>query len=165
MANVRALVRLRRRLRIRRKRKVFRRQRDANPLEKMSESEIWDRYRFSSNTIMYIVDLIRPQIASTTRRSMALSPLLQVLLALRFYATGAYFSLVGDSLGVSKCATNKAVFRVSQALRSIARRFIYFPRGRQASTVKASFYNIAGNKTIHCVKLSSTIIVCFREKK
>lgn len=148
MANVRALIRLRRRLRMRRRRKVFRRQQDAKPLENLSDAEIWDRYRFSANTIMYIVDLIRPHIVSTTRRSMALSPLLQVLLALRFYATGAYFSLVGDSLGVSKCATTKAVHRVSRAICDIGRQFIKFPVGRQASAVKAAFYDIAGKKML-----------------
>ena len=151
MANVRLLVRLQRRRRVQRKRKVFRRKRDTNPLENLTEREIWDRYRFSSATIMFIVNLVRPLIVSATGCSMALKPLLQVLLALRYYASGTYFSVVGDTLGVSKAATVKAVHRVTKALCEVGKVFISFPTGRRASTAKASFFDIAGKKTYNTV--------------
>ena len=118
MANVRLLVRLQRIGRLQRKRKVFRRNRDTSPLENLTEGEIhvWDQYRFSTATVMFMVNLVRPQIVSAVGCSMALKPPLQVLLALRYYASGAYFSVVGDtlSLSVSKAATVKAVHRVTK---------------------------------------------------
>ena len=146
MANVRLLLRLQRRRRLQRKRKVFRRRRDANPLYNLNEAEIFDRYRFTTVTIMFIVDMVRPLIRSATGRSMALPPLLQVLLTLRYYATGAYFSVVGATLGVSKDATTKAVHRVTKALCDVGKTFISFPAGRRSSAVKAVFYDIAGEK-------------------
>lgn len=162
MANVRALRRLIRRRRFRRRRKVYRRQAGSNPLENLSEAEIWDRYRFSQRSIMFIVEMIRPQIASATRRSMSLSPLLQVLLALRYFATGSYFSLVGESMGVSKAATIQAVHRVTKAICDLGRRFISFPTGREASTVKASFYNIAGKNSYNVILRHILLIVTFK---
>ena len=86
-------------------------------------------------------------IVSATKRSMALS----MLLGTGVLCYWGVFSLVGDSLSVSKSAMNQAVFRVSNGPSSIARRFIYFPRVRQASSVKASFCNIAGKKLIYCL--------------
>ena len=138
-------MRLRRQRRMQhRKQKVFKRRGDFNPLVSLTDTEIWKRYRFSTATIMFIVNWIRPHTVSATRRSMALSPLIQVLLALRYYATGAYFSVIGDTLGVSKDATRMAVHRVSKALSAMGRGLVSFPTGRLASDVKKAFYSIAG---------------------
>ena len=57
--------------------------------------------------------------------------------------------MMGESLGVSKTATIKAVHRVCKVLSEVGERFISFPTGRQPSDVKAAFYKIAGeNVTI-----------------
>ena len=56
--------------------------------------------------------LIRPHIVWATRRCMSLTPLMQVLLMLGYYATEAYFLIFGDTLGVSKDATTRAVYTV-----------------------------------------------------
>ena len=42
--------------------------------------------------------------------------MVQVLLALGYYATGSYCLVFGDALGVSMDATTRVVYRVSKAL-------------------------------------------------
>ena len=59
---------------------------------------------------------VRPYNVLATRHSMSLTPLMQVLLALGYYATGSDFLVIGDTPGVSKDATTRVVFRVSKAL-------------------------------------------------
>ena len=44
---------------------------------------------------------------------MTLTPLMQVLLALRYYSSGAYFSVVGGILAVSKVAIVKTRYYAS----------------------------------------------------
>ena len=70
---------------------------------------------------------------------MTLKPLLQVLLALRFHASGDYFSVVGDTLGVSKAATVKAVHRVTKALCVVEKVFISFPYGTTSINCESVF--------------------------
>ena len=43
-------------------------------------------------------------------------PLMQVLLALEYYATGCYCLVIGDTFGVSKDATTRVENRVSKAV-------------------------------------------------
>ena len=64
-----------------------------------------------------MVNWIRPQIISATRRSIALIPLMQVLLALEYNATGANFLVIGETLGYEKDVTTRVglLHRVSKA--------------------------------------------------
>ena len=83
-----------------------------------------------------IVNWVRPHIVLATRQSMTLSSLMQVLLALGYYATGSFCLVIGDTLGVSKDARTRVVHRVSKALRAMGlfgRGLVLFP---------TSFYNI-----------------------
>ena len=41
---------------------------------------------------------------------------MQVLLVLGYFVTGSYCLVIGDTLGVSKSATTRVVYRVSKAL-------------------------------------------------
>ncbi|KAJ3640434.1 hypothetical protein Zmor_003730 [Zophobas morio] len=68
--------------------KVFRDRR--NPFEMYSEAEFRDRYRFYKDTVRHIITLIEDNIAPMTLRNCSLSPADQLLIALRFYATGNY---------------------------------------------------------------------------
>ncbi|KAJ8306900.1 hypothetical protein KUTeg_014984 [Tegillarca granosa] len=74
---------------------------------------------------------------------MALTPFQQIIIALRFYATGSYYRLVGDSFGISVASVARCVDRVSLALCYITRQFITFPVGRECSEIKRCFYDIA----------------------
>ena len=67
-----------------------------NPLEMMPETEIFKRFRFRPDTILFIVRLLELILKRDTLRSCALPPLLQVLVTLRFLATGGFYSLIAD---------------------------------------------------------------------
>jgi hypothetical protein len=62
-----------------------------NPLEMMPETEIFKRFGFRPDTILFIVGLLEPILKRDMLRSCALPPLLQVLVTLRFLATGVLF--------------------------------------------------------------------------
>ena len=116
-----------------------------NPLEMMPETEIFKRFRFRPDTILFIVRLLEPILKRDTLRSCALPPLLQVLVTLRFLATGGIYSLIADTFNqVSAPSVCRAVGDVCRGLCQIARRFVKMPTGARAEETKQQFYAIAG---------------------
>ncbi|KAL3881754.1 hypothetical protein ACJMK2_028149 [Sinanodonta woodiana] len=115
-----------------------------NPMD-VDDTVLFARYRFTRLTILFIVDIVTEKLDSAlTKRSMALTPLHKVLVALRFFATGAHFRLIGESLGVSVATVSRCVFEVARALVRQAKKFIQFPREESTSSVKQGFYRISG---------------------
>ena len=57
----------------------------ANFIEQYSNDELYARYRFRREDILYICDILRPHLQRPTRRSHALTVEEQVLIALSFF--------------------------------------------------------------------------------
>ncbi len=68
-----------------------------SPLEEYEDEEFYSRFRFSKNDFDFVLNLIKDDLKSSNR-SYALSLEQQLCVALRFYATGSFYSLVGDSI-------------------------------------------------------------------
>jgi hypothetical protein len=117
-----------------------------NPLETWShdENEIRIRFRFLPATIYYICSLVKEFLQFSTRKSMALPVLYQVLIALKFYATGDFYTTVGDCIKVHRSTACRCVTRVSLALRSLTKDVIRFPNAQQRSQMMIKFGSIAG---------------------
>lgn len=114
-----------------------------DPLAELTEIELYQRYRFDRETIGYITDLIRDRITSTTQRSRAIPPEIQVCAALRFYASGSFQQVIGDTLNISQRSVCKAIWNVTDGLVSVADQFIKFPEGAEIERQKRKFYDIA----------------------
>ena len=71
-------------------------------------------------------------------------PALQVLLALRFYATGNIQIVVGDLHGVHLSTVCRVIHRISRLIANWKRNFIKFPLDGNFRTTKQAFYAIAG---------------------
>ena len=87
-----------------------------NPLETMTDNELFKRYRFRRPTIEFIANGICHLLTSPTRRNKPILPIVQILLFLRFVATGSHLALIGDHLGVSESATGRACRKVCRAI-------------------------------------------------
>ena len=84
-----------------RKRRTFRRQLD--PLTSYTDSELRCRYRFGRDAINYIVGLVEDDIMPETNRNHAISAEMQVLITLRYLASGSFLQVIGDTfLGFDK---------------------------------------------------------------
>ncbi|KAJ8305567.1 hypothetical protein KUTeg_016163 [Tegillarca granosa] len=77
-----------------RKKREFRRQHSF-----FSDEEHRRRYRFGKEGIQLITSLVREDVENSTKRSRALTVEEQVLLALRFYASGNFLQVIGDTMG------------------------------------------------------------------
>ena len=65
--------------RILRRERIFRER--CNPLTEFTDGELYSRYRFDRNGVLFITDLIRQEIESPTERSCAIPAEIKVLIA------------------------------------------------------------------------------------
>ena len=67
-------------------------------------------------SILFITDLLACYLHRDTWCNQALQPLTHVLIALRFYASGSFLQVMGDTIGVDKSTISRVVIKVSRAL-------------------------------------------------
>ncbi|XP_059931271.1 LOW QUALITY PROTEIN: putative nuclease HARBI1 [Gadus macrocephalus] len=100
---------------------------------------LFERFRFSASSIIYINDILSPHIAHMTHRgSVALSSEQILCIALRFLYN------VGDAEHVSKATVCRAVRNVTLALKRLLCTFVVFPSHRPTRLLKEEFHRIAG---------------------
>lgn len=101
-------------------------------VDMLDDMAVIDRYCLPRGEIVQLLNVIGPQLMRATRRNFALSPDVQLLSALRYYATGSFLQVLGDGHGVSKASAPSAVQAVTYAWLSLAAEHIQFPASRQA---------------------------------
>jgi hypothetical protein len=69
-----------------------------NPFELQDDVEFKKRFRLNKTTLMKLVHLIGDAIEPRTRRNKSLDARAQILITLRFYATGGFLELIGERL-------------------------------------------------------------------
>ena len=123
-----------------------------NPLDTYDDVQLFERFRFRRADLFRIVDEVRGDLEFGYRRKGFLSPELQVLVALRFFASGSFQIVVGDTILTHKSTTSRTIHRVSQALCARGQRWVHFPRQREANRQKRLFYAMASfPNVIGCV--------------
>ncbi|KAK0153549.1 putative nuclease HARBI1 [Merluccius polli] len=116
-----------------------------NLLEHYSNDELYARYRFGRDDIAFICNILRPRLECATLRSHALTVEEQVLIALRFYASGSFFEVIGDGLAVRKSAVGHVVHSVSSALTDLLGQFVKWPENEDDMTrTKRTFFSLGG---------------------
>lgn len=116
-----------------------------NPIEIFNEIEFLQRYRFSKEAFTYLVHYLNDYLKPKTQRNRALDTNMQLAIALRFYATGAFQILIGDQTNVSKSSACRIIRRVSECIaRHLLPEFIKMPEENEFNEVKMNFHRIGG---------------------
>uniref|UniRef100_A0A671X6W2 Putative nuclease HARBI1 n=1 Tax=Sparus aurata TaxID=8175 RepID=A0A671X6W2_SPAAU len=104
------------------------------------------KYRLPRAEIQRLITLVSPHIQRATRCNFALSPEVQLLAALRFYAVGSFLEVVGgDGTGLSKASVSQSVAAVTPILLRHARTHIKMPTTRdEVRQVHQGFHAVAG---------------------
>ena len=64
----------------------------------------------------------------------------QVLIGLHFYASGTFYQVVGNNIGVDKSTVSDVVKAVSIALASLVNQFVSLPKDDQIAQTKHKFF-------------------------
>ena len=93
----------------------------------LTEEQFRARYRFGRASIDFILDSIEDGLKRKTKRNHALKPIDQLLIELRFYASGSFLQVIGDTIGVDKSTVSRVVYDVSRLLAAKQAQFIKWP--------------------------------------
>ncbi|XP_023815212.1 putative nuclease HARBI1 [Oryzias latipes] len=105
---------------------------------------LFERYRFSLQSMTYIHNLIQPYITNISHRGRALTSEQILCAALRFFANGSFLHSIGDAEHISKATVCRAVRKVCLALKRFLRILIVFPGHKPLRAIKEEFHRIAG---------------------
>ena len=110
-------------------------------LEDYSDEELRCRYRFGRDSLEFLTEILQNDLQRDTEKNQALSPTLQILVALRFFACGSFLQVIGDTVGLPKSSVSRVVSNVSLALAKKQRKFISWPSPLEIQEVKRGFYD------------------------
>lgn len=127
------------------RRRIPRRIRDrSNPFELFDEDEFRRRFRFRKESVHHIVNTVYVSNETTNRRGAPLPIIFQLLVFLRFLATGSFLMTIGDLFGIHKATVSRIVHRFARVFASKRSDFIKFSSGSELRKVKREFFNLAG---------------------
>lgn len=99
-----------------------------DPVEYYLDEDFRKRYRFTKDTFRFLCDEFEDDLGRKTARHYALSTETQLAIALRYYATGSFLEVVGDTLmAVAKSTVSQVVYDVSLALSQKLDDYIIYP--------------------------------------
>lgn len=123
----------------------IRRKEDFLDISKFSDRELRERFHFGLEAILFITDLLTEKLQRVTKRSYALTPLQQVLITLRFFASGSFLQNIGDCMGVDKSTVSRVVSDVTDAIVDISQRFIRWPcEASEKQRIRTGFFSLGG---------------------
>ena len=96
------------------------------PWQGFSDNDLRKRYRFGRESLQHISRLIANDVRPTTNRNKALSTEEQLVIALRFFASGSFLQVIGDTHGYDKATVSRVVRKVALALASKHADYINF---------------------------------------
>ncbi|XP_036150400.1 putative nuclease HARBI1 [Monomorium pharaonis] len=110
----------------------------------LDDTDFVMRFRLSKRTVLSVLETIENQLEFRTDKNNCVSPINQLLCALRFYATGCYQTTAADLCGFSTSTAHRIVHRVSCAIASLRPLHVLFPETpSQIRKTQMEFYNKA----------------------
>ncbi|KAM7302356.1 putative nuclease HARBI1 [Ixodes scapularis] len=109
-------------------------------MELYSDRQFLARYRFTKTTVRELLTLL-PLQQTGDNRGLPLTPLLQLLVTLRFYGAGTFQMVAGDLVHVSQPTVCRTVRTVTTLIaRVLFRRLVHFPAASEYHGVMRDFY-------------------------
>ncbi|XP_067124817.1 putative nuclease HARBI1 [Centruroides vittatus] len=116
-----------------------------NDFEQLDDYDFLCRYRLPKESVRNVVERIGDNLVSTSSRNYAMSPMEQLLLALRFYATGTFQLVVGDLNDLSQSSACRAINRVSFLIAQMSADYIQLPKTESERTqISQDFFHLSG---------------------
>ena len=109
---------------------------------KYDEEQFRNRYRLTNAAFCELLEIIRPDISAHNGRGKPIPADIQLLLTLRFYATGTFQLACGDLCEISQPSASWIIKRVSEAIARLKNIHITFPDGDMLQQLKLDFWRI-----------------------
>ena len=118
-----------------------------DPLEYYDENEFVERFRFTKTEIQKLMGLIRHRLeAEHVNRGINITPMVQLLVTVRYLATGCFQRVTADFVGVSTSGANRIIHRACNIIASSHKEYIKFPQTEEdIQTTKQNFMHIVSS--------------------
>jgi nuclease HARBI1 len=101
--------------------------------------------QINKSKTVFFCKQIKDDLEPETLRSQPISSMNQLLIALRFYATGSFQLVVGDTFAVDKATVCRILHRVTRAIANLRQKYVKFPDSHQDyHAVMEGFYIKSG---------------------
>ena len=115
--------------------------------DKRTPSNFRKRFRMSKESFHGLVELDREDLTKDPFGRGNPVPLnIRVLLALRFYATGSFQGVVGDTFGYPQGTVSRIIAEVSEAICKLYPMFVKFPINANAHETQQKFYRLVSDR-------------------
>jgi hypothetical protein len=113
-----------------------------DPLTHYPEEAFKRRYRMSRESFYELILLLGHQLQNLSERGNPISPEKQVLVELRFFATGSFQAITGDSIGISQQSVSRIIANISKLIAGLYDQFIIFPTNQNSKSIMNGFYRL-----------------------
>ncbi|XP_034944923.1 putative nuclease HARBI1 [Chelonus insularis] len=122
------------------------------------DDDFVERFRLTKAMTTKVFDQIEAVISHDTEKNNAIPAIIQMLVTMRFLATGSFYITVGDFTGISKTSVWRIIHRVSEGIAGLRERYIYMPPRQEIRAVhcrnfnRAAFPRVLGaNDCVHVI--------------
>lgn len=120
---------------------VFDRRQYEDDCFNITDELFFQRYRFQKESIVQLHEIIHPFLNDPSKK-WGVPTMVQLLVTLRFYATGSYHRVTGDMLSMSDSTVCRIIFKVTEAICRLRERYIDYDC--RLEDVKTGFYRMRG---------------------
>lgn len=116
-----------------------------NLFQSYSDEEFYQRFRLTKESVVNVLDIIGPNISPITQRNKSITALNQLLLTLRFLATGTFQNIIGDVIGIYKTTVYRILKKVLSAIANLSGNYIEMPTmPEDIASIKTQFAPMYG---------------------
>jgi len=110
-----------------------------------------EKFRLTDDEANQVINRLLPLLSPSTQRNHALSTKQQILIAVRFLATGGHLRLIADAHGVSTASVSRCVHRVVETINDVYfQTSVQFPKPPHIFDIPAKFRQVT-NSRMPCV--------------
>lgn len=113
-------------------------------IEQYDDEQFRSRYRLTKDAFQEFLAMIRADIQAHNDRGRPIPADIQLLITLRFYATGTFQLACGDLCEISQPSASRIIKRVSEAIARLKNNYIKFPDENMIHQSKLNFWRICG---------------------
>lgn len=106
-----------------------------DPFAIFDDVDFKKRFRMNKNSFNVLLAMVKDDLTVSDKRNNPVSAKDQLLIALRFFATGSFQVVSGDLIGFSQPTISRIVIRVATLLAAKRPKFIAFPLPSEESKV------------------------------
>ncbi|KAJ4425669.1 hypothetical protein ANN_27865 [Periplaneta americana] len=113
------------------------------PMEFYNDIKLKKRSRFDKETVLEIARLFEDHLTKLNNRGLPVPPLIQLLTALRFHATGNFQLVTADLQGINQPTVCRIVKKISIMIAQLRPHYVKFPPREEGRNNSLYFYQTA----------------------